>query len=78
MPDIEKHSATWSAIGTWARKELDIACIELEQTGLAPSSTENLRGRIGALRDLLRLADEAKPVSQSDGVDYGVATRVGD
>ena len=55
---IDRQSATWRAVATWAGKELATASEANEATGLPTAETEYLRGRIAAVRELMALMDE--------------------
>ncbi len=55
---IDKHSETWREIAAWAESELSKASDQNNVMGTGPDETENLRGRIACLRELLGLADE--------------------
>ena len=69
---IDKHSNTWREIAAWAEAELSKATRLNETIGLATPETENLRGRIATLRDLLALANDPEPhiVVQGAGYDF--------
>jgi len=60
---IERTSSTWITIDAWAKDAIEAARDNLEN---ADDSEE--RGRIAALRELLRLADN--PQAQAAVVDY--------
>lgn len=53
--DIEIFSATWSVIKGHAETEIEMALARLEISGF--SDTEFERGRIRALRDILKLPE---------------------
>lgn len=55
--DIDIHSLTWRSVEAWAEDEISQTHERLEQTGLTQQATEYERGRIAALRDLLRLKE---------------------
>ena len=55
---INKHSDTWREVSAWAETELSVATERIESLGVGPAETENLRGRIGVLRELLAMQDE--------------------
>lgn len=68
---VEKLSATWEAIVAWTVIEIDEARARLEAPGFDPVKAEHERGRIKALRDLLKAQAAPEPVfiaAQSD--DY--------
>lgn len=54
MTDIDIHSRTWKALAAWAGAEIATAQGKLEQPGMDMNTTEGLRARIMALRDLLK------------------------
>ena len=68
---IDKHSETWRKIATWAEGELSRATERIETLGVKPEETENLRGRIAVLRDLLTMQDETKQRVVEARQDYG-------
>ena len=68
---IDKHSATWREVAAWAEGELSKAAERNETHGLAMADTENMRGRIACLRELLALADEPEPRVAMPAEDYG-------
>lgn len=51
---VDVHSADWKAVHAYATKEIERARVRLEAQGLDAISTENERGRIAALRGLLK------------------------
>lgn len=64
--EIDVHSSTWLALKERMDKDIAAARIALETKGLSPTDTEYHRGRISALRDLLRLPEpkpEIKPTN---------------
>lgn len=71
---VEKLSATWEAIVAWTAVEIEEARERLEAPGLDPVKAEHERGRIKALRDLLKASALPEPVFvASEPVDYGYA-----
>jgi hypothetical protein len=68
---IDRHSATWREIAAWAEAELTKASERIESLGVEPAETENLRGRIACLRELLSMehAPEQRVIETVD--DYG-------
>lgn len=67
---IEEHSPTWRAVKAFAEREIADAHEQLETTGLGIAETENVRGRIAALRDLLGLTAPPRPKSKPE--TYGI------
>lgn len=69
---IDRQSATWREVTAWAGKELSDAVEQNEATGLGLAETENLRGRIAVLRELLTLRDEpeARVAVQAEGYGF--------
>lgn len=69
---IDRHSDAWRVVAAWAGEELSDASERIEEIGVGPAETENLRGRIAALRELLAMADEPKPpiVVQAEGYRF--------
>lgn len=55
---IDKQSDTWREVAVWAETELSQAYARIAASGLLLAQTENLRGRIALLDELLALADE--------------------
>lgn len=63
---IDTGSDVWRAITKFAGTEIDTARETLESSGLDAVTTENLRGRIKAMRDILALADPPDPIPVLD------------
>ena len=68
---IDKHSETWREVSAWAEAELSKARERIETPGVFPEETENLRGRIDNLRQLLALQDEPEQRVIEKTEDYG-------
>lgn len=62
---IDTGSATWASIRAWADDEIASAFAALCVQGLSQPETEYHRGRIAALRALLRRGEP--PVVSADG-----------
>lgn len=64
MSKINQMSDDWLAVQRWAKEQMALAHEELRMTGTPIEDTENLRGRIFALEELLALPDEdvEKPI----------------
>lgn len=58
---IDVHSHTWDAVLTLCEKRLAEARRQIEQPGYDQCMTENLRGRISALREVLALGERKNP-----------------
>lgn len=56
-PRVDRYSDTWAAVSAWAADEIDEATGRLCAHGLSVVETEYQRGRIAALRGLLRLIE---------------------
>ena len=52
---IDRHSDTWSHVAKWANSELSAATERVETLGVGQDETENLRGKIAVLRELLAM-----------------------
>jgi hypothetical protein len=59
---IDVYSATWRDVSDLATRSLTRAIAELSTTGLDMAQTEYQRGRIAALKEILAMADDTKPV----------------
>lgn len=70
MTNIDKESLTWRTVSAWAETEIAAAQDHLEQAGLPPEPTEHQRGRIAALRDLLRLTEPAPTIKIAGPTGY--------
>ena len=68
---IDKHSATWRHVVALASEGLEVAISRIETLGVGPDETENLRGRIAALREILAMADEPEQRTVETGAGYG-------
>lgn len=68
---IDRHSDTWREVAAWTTDELSRACARVESLGVGPDETENLRGRIAVLRELLAMQDEPEVRVVETGEDYG-------
>ena len=68
---IDKHSATWREIAAWAHTRLASASERIETLGVKQDETENLRGRIHELRELLAMQDEPEQRVIEKPEDYG-------
>ncbi len=68
---IDKQSKTWREVAAWAQDGLAKACDRIESLGVAPDETNNLRGRIATLRELLALQDAPGQRVVKTGEDYG-------
>lgn len=55
-PVIETHSVTWRAVASWIEAEMAKARANLERSGTPERESDELRGRLKALNDLLGLA----------------------
>ncbi|MDO8534613.1 MAG: hypothetical protein Q7S17_07725 [Xanthobacteraceae bacterium] len=54
---IDTHSATWQTVKAWAEQQLKADTADIEAEGTSSHRTEFLRGRLRALRALLKLTD---------------------
>ncbi len=68
---IDKHSETWREIAAWAEDELSKASERIETLGVKLDETENLRGRIATLRELLTMQDDPEQRVIETVQDYG-------
>ena len=68
---IDKHSETWREVAAWAEAELAKDCERIETLGVKSDETENLRGRIATLRELLAMQDEPEQRVIETVQDYG-------
>ncbi len=68
---IDKHSATWREVAAWAEGDLVKACERIETLGVGPDETENLRGRIACLRELLAKSEPAEQRVMEQAQGYG-------
>ncbi len=69
---IDRHSETWTHVTKWANEELFKATERVETLGVRQDETENLRGEIAMLRELLALqglGQERRTVEMTN--DYG-------
>lgn len=60
---IDRHSETWTTVAGHAEKELQSLRVRLESSGTDQAATENIRGRIQALREILALAAERQEIA---------------
>ncbi len=69
---IDKHSATWREIAAWAHARLAKASERIETLGVEADETENLRGRIHVLHELLAMQDEPEQrvIEQTEGYGF--------
>lgn len=65
---IDPNSATWSAVKALAESTVVDACARLESPGTPIGETEFERGRIWAMRELLRLETPRMPIPSTDPV----------
>jgi hypothetical protein len=56
LEGIDPHSPVWKAVQAWAETELEKCRIVLERPQ-PPDKSDNLRGYIAALRDVLKLGE---------------------
>ena len=68
---IDRHSETWRTVTAWAEAELIKASERIEALGVVLEETENLRGRIAVLRELLRMQDDPEQCVMETTEDYG-------
>ncbi|KKL17510.1 hypothetical protein LCGC14_2484830 [marine sediment metagenome] len=68
---IDKHSETWREIAAWAEGELAKATERIETLGVKSDETENLRGQITTLRELLAMQDDPEQRVIETVQDYG-------
>ena len=68
---IDKHSDTWREVATWAEIGLAKASERIETLGVKTDETENLRGRIAVLRQLLAMQDDPEQRVIETVEDYG-------
>lgn len=57
---IETDSRTWRVVHAWAERQLMSSRLTLESIGYPPEQTEYLRGRIAAMKELLKLPEPKK------------------
>lgn len=57
---FDRYSDTWKAVEAHCRSEMSRDLGLLEQRAVEPGTTEYLRGRIKALREVLALAEPKK------------------
>ncbi len=58
LPEIDKFSDSWRAVALWAARSLDTEFEAVTEPGLPLAETENHRGAIRVLRELLSMEDE--------------------
>lgn len=61
---IDRGSDTWRAIEAFAKADIEKSRVIIERAGTGRADTENARGRISALRDLLK---QAEPPGKAGG-----------
>jgi hypothetical protein len=71
VPAIEPLSPTWRAVSAWAAERIEQYRLRLENPGLPPAETENLRGAIRELRVLVALPSAATQGAQLDELAQG-------
>lgn len=64
---IDPYSSTWLAIREHAQRRIEELVGQNETEGLPPDKTENIRGRIAELRQILRLPLPEPPIPDSMG-----------
>jgi hypothetical protein len=73
---IDVHTHTWGAVEDWANQGIAVLHAALEERGLDPALTEQHRGAIAMLRDLVKLpATLEKPVAEliaQEDTGYGL------
>lgn len=67
---INAHEMSWLTVEKHARNDIEASRDALEQAGMSVEVAENLRGRIAAMRDILKLADQQSDSSLQTSVDY--------
>ena len=68
---IDRHSDTWREVAAWAEAELAKATERIETLGVKSDETENLRGGIRKLRELLAMQDDTEQRVVETVEDYG-------
>ncbi len=68
---IDRHSDTWRTVYDWASEALVAATSRIEKLGVEAAETENLRGTIATLREILIMADDNEPRVVEQPEDYG-------
>ncbi len=68
---IDRHSETWRTVSAWASEALAAATSRIEKLGVDAAETENLRGTIATLREILIMADDNEPRVVEQPEDYG-------
>lgn len=63
---IDPHSTTWTDVKAMAEKVIDDASARVEAPGTPIGETEFERGRIWAMRELLRLERPRAPIPSTD------------
>lgn len=63
---IDPHSPTWRLVKALAEKDIASSQSRLEASGCDIATTENLRGQIKALRNILALAEPQPTIPSSD------------
>jgi hypothetical protein len=67
---VNPHEMSWLAVEAYARKEIERHRDRLETDGLMDTESQFLRGKIAALRDVIRLADQQSSDTHIPTVDY--------
>ncbi|NCC59142.1 MAG: hypothetical protein EOM17_16245 [Synergistales bacterium] len=60
--ELNKHSATWAFVTTWATEQIQKLREKNDNPGLSEAQTAVLRGKIKAYRELLDLPNERKGI----------------
>ncbi len=68
---IDRHSETWRTVYAWASEALAAATSRIEKLGVDAAETENLRGTIATLREVITMADDPEPTVVEQPDDYG-------
>lgn len=61
---IDKNSETWTAVAKWANDQITDAHTAIERVGLPDTEANQLRGRIAASRELLKLAEPKHDITK--------------
>ncbi len=67
---VNPHEMSWLAVEKHARTEIERHRDRLETEGLMDTETQFIRGKIAALRDVLKLADQQSSDTHIPTVDY--------
>ncbi len=68
---IDRLSDTWTHVAKWANNELLNATERIETLGVGQDETENLRGRIAVLRELVAMQKSPEQWVVEKVDDYG-------